>query len=74
MYFHQCVTTGSDTGAGCSASAYNTTMNFGGNSGSGNYVYGNIIIDKLDMHGTPGITMDLNANASSFLLKVSLLK
>lgn len=56
MYFHQCVTSGSDTGTGCSNSAYTTQMTLGGNPGSGTYVLGDIIVDQLNLSGTPNIT------------------
>ena len=74
MYFHQCVTTGSDTGTGCSNSAYTTQMTLGGNPGSGTYVLGDIIVDQLNLSGTPNITMDLNPNAAYWVLKASLLQ
>jgi hypothetical protein len=74
MYFHQCVTTGSDTGVGCSSSAYTTKMSLGGNPGSGTYVLGDIIVDQLDLSGTPDIIMDLNPNAAYWVLKASLLQ
>jgi hypothetical protein len=74
MYFHQCVTSGSDTGTGCSNSAYTTQMTLGGNPGSGTYVLGDIIVDQLSLSGTPNITMDLNPNAAYWVLKASLLQ
>jgi hypothetical protein len=74
MYFHQCVTSGSDTGTGCSNSAYTTQMSLGGNPGSGTYVLGDIVVDQLDLSGTPDIIMDLNPNAAYWVLKASLLQ
>lgn len=74
IYIHQCVTSGSDTGIGCSSSAYTDSMGFGGNSGAGNYVVGDIVVDQLNMHGTPGIAFDLNPNAVYYVLKASLLQ
>ena len=74
MYFHQCVTSGSDTGTGCTNSAYTTQMTLGGNPGSGTYVLGDIIVDQLSMSGTPDIVMDLNPNAAYWQLRASLLR
>jgi len=75
MYFHECVTSGSDTGTGCSAaSAYNDNLTLGGNSGSGTYVLGQIVADQISLGGTSGITMDLNPTAVYSTLKASLLQ
>jgi Flp pilus assembly protein TadG len=75
MYFHQCVTSGSDTGAGCSAaSAYNDKVTLGGNSGSGTYVLGQIVADQVKLTGTSGLTMDLNPSTVFSILKASLLQ
>lgn len=74
LYFHQCVTTGTDTGQGCSSSAYQDQMQLGGNSGSTTYVLGDIIVDQLKLQGTSGITMDLNPSASFTTLKAALVK
>ena len=75
MYFHQCVTGGSDTGVGCSAvSAYNDDLKLGGNSGSGTYVLGQIVADQMTLIGTSGITMDLNPTKAFSILKASLLQ
>jgi Putative Flp pilus-assembly TadE/G-like len=74
IYIHQCVTSGADTGLNCSAaSAYNSSMGFGGNSGSGTIV-GQIVVDQINMHGTPGITMDLNPTTSFSIIKATLLR
>ncbi|MGH9546172.1 MAG: hypothetical protein ACRD23_13270, partial [Terriglobales bacterium] len=74
LYLHQCVTGGSDTGLNCSAtSAYNTMINLGGNSGAGTIV-GQIVVDKLSLGGTSGITMDLNPTGSFSLMKATLLR
>jgi hypothetical protein len=74
MYYHQCVTSGADTGTGCSSSAYNATLSLAGNSGSSTYILGQIIADRLNMNGNPVITMVLNPFASSTTLKASLLR
>ena len=74
MYLHQCVTGGSDTGLNCnSTSAFNTTINLGGNSGAGTIV-GQIVVDRLSLGGTSGITMDLNPTGSFSLMKATLLR
>lgn len=74
IYFHQCVTSGTDTGQGCSSSAYGDQMTLGGNSGSSTYVLGDIIVDQLQLGGTSGITMDLNPSAAYTTLKAALVK
>jgi len=74
IYFHQCVTTGTDTGQGCSSSAYGDQMTLGGNSGSATYVLGDIIVDQLQLGGTSGITMDLNPTAAYTTLKAALVQ
>ena len=74
MYFHQCVTSGSDTGQGCVGAAFNDQVTLGGGSGSTTYVLGDIISDQLNLHGNSGITMDLNPSATLSTLKASLLQ
>jgi hypothetical protein len=74
IYFHQCVTSGSDTGQGCVSGAYNDVVSLGGNSGSTTYVLGDIIIDQILLHGTSGITMDLNPSAAYTTLKAALVQ
>ena len=75
MYFHQCVTSGSDTGVGCStSSAYNDDVTLGGNSGSGTYVLGQVVADQVTLGGTSGLTMDLNPSSVYSILKASLLQ
>jgi hypothetical protein len=74
MYLHQCVTGGSDTGLSCNTtSAFNSSLNLGGNSGAGTIV-GQIVVDKLSLGGTSGITMDLNPTGSFSLMKATLLR
>jgi len=73
MYFHQCVTSGSDIGTGCSAaSAYHDNILLGGNSGSGTYVLGQIVADQVTLGGTSGLTMDLNPSTVFSILKASI--
>lgn len=73
MYFHQCVTTGSDTGVGCSdASAYNDNLTLAGNPGSSTYILGQIIVDQLTQKGSATLTMDLNSQTAYNILKASI--
>jgi len=74
MYFHQCVVSGSDTGQGCTANAFNTVFNLQGNSGATTYILGDIIADQIDMGGNPDITMNLSPSATYTTLKASLLQ
>jgi len=73
MYFHQCVTSGSDTGTGCStASAFNDIVSLSGNAGSGTYILGQIVADQIHLGGTAGLTMDLNPTSVFSILKASI--
>jgi hypothetical protein len=74
LYFHQCVTSGSDTGTGCSSSAYNTVLTLAGNSASSSMVLGDIVADNISMGGNSGITMNLNPASFNSLLKAGLLR
>ncbi|PSH05230.1 MAG: hypothetical protein CXZ00_03520 [Acidobacteria bacterium] len=75
MYFHECHTDGKMlTGTGCPTSAYNTSFDLSGNAGSGTYLLGEIIADKISLSGNPEIDMYLNPNATYNILKVSLLQ
>jgi hypothetical protein len=75
MYFHQCVTSGSDTGQNCDTSgAYNDKLSLGGTSGSSTYVLGDIIVDKLDVGGNGQIVMDLNPSSANTTLKAALVQ
>ena len=74
MYFHQCVTGGSDTGFNCSSSAYGDAFLMHGNSGSASFVIGAVITDQILFSGNSSLTMDLNTNPSGKLLKASLLQ
>jgi hypothetical protein len=64
MYFHSLTDTGSSA----------DFLTLGGNSTSNTFVIGDIVVDKLDLHGTPGIEMDLNPNALYYVLKAALLQ
>jgi hypothetical protein len=73
MYFHQCVTTGTDTGTSCSnANAFNDVFNLQGNSSSNTYILGQIIVDQLSLGGNTGLVMDLNSNQAYNILKASI--
>ena len=74
MYFHQCVTSGSDTGVGCVSGAFNDQMNLFGNPGSSTYVLGDIVIDQLKLGGGGSIVMDLNPSAAATTLKAALVQ
>ena len=76
MYIHYC--NGSGTGVSCvetaSTSVKTDAMTFSGNSGSGSYVWGQIIADQIQLSGTPGINMDLNPATVYTILKASILQ
>ena len=74
MYFHQCVTSGSDTGIGCVSGAFNDVFSLGGTPSSSTYVLGDVIADQLSLSGNAGLTMDLNPSAAYNTLKASLLQ
>lgn len=75
MYFHQCTTSGADTGLSCSsASAYNDVLNLQGTPGSSTYVLGQIVADQIALGGTATLTMDLNPSSAFVTLKASLLQ
>lgn len=73
MYFHQCVTSGSDTGVNCSTTtAFNDNLLLAGNPGSSTYILGQIIVDKLTQKGAATLTMDLNSQTAYNILKASI--
>lgn len=74
MYFHSCNATGTGVGCGTPPTYYNDIFQLQGNSGSGTYVFGQIVADNLTLGGTSGITMDLNPTAMFSILKASLLQ
>jgi len=73
MYFHSCNSSGTGVGCGAANDYYNDILNLSGNSGSGTYVLGDIVVDNLTLGGTSGITMDLNPNVAFSILKATLL-
>jgi Flp pilus assembly protein TadG len=74
MYFHSCNAAGTGTGCGTAPTYYNDIFSLSGNSGSGTYVLGDIVVDNLTLGGTSGITMDLNPTKTFDMLKASLLQ
>jgi Putative Flp pilus-assembly TadE/G-like len=74
MYFHQCVSGGSDTGIGCTGTVWNDQLTLGGSSGSNTYVLGDIIVDQLHVGGNGQIVMDLNPSAAFTTLKAALVQ
>lgn len=73
MYFHSCNSSGTGVGCGAANDYYNDIFSLSGNSGSGTYVLGDIVVDNLTLGGTSGITMDLNPNVAFSILKATLL-
>jgi hypothetical protein len=45
-----------------------------GNPGSGTYILGEIITDKMSLSGTPNVNMQLNPNSTYNTLKATLLR
>ena len=74
MYFHSC--NSSATGVDCKTATpyYTDFLTLGGTSGSGTYVLGNVVTDKLELGGTSALTMDLNSNVAFSILKATLLR
>jgi hypothetical protein len=74
MYFHQCATSGTDTGLNCQSTAYNDVLTLTGNACAGSYIIGEIIVDQLSGNGAACITIDLQQNPTHYLLKAALLQ
>ena len=74
LYFHQCNSSGIDSGTGCSTSAYTDQLSIGGNSSGTSYILGDIVVDQLSLNGTPNLYMDLSPNALFFVFRASLLQ
>src|SRR5579864_261347 len=75
MYFHQCITTGKDTGLGCdTTNAFTDQFSLGGTPSSSTYVLGDVIVDELSLSGNAGLTMDLNPSATNTTLKAALVQ
>lgn len=74
MYFHQCATSGTDTGLNCQPTAYNDVLTLTGDVCASSYVIGEIIVDQLNGNGAACITIDLQQNPTHYLLKAALLQ
>jgi hypothetical protein len=74
MYFHQCATSGTDTGLNCQSTAYNDVLTLAGDACAGSYIIGEIIVDQLNGNGAACITIDLQQNPTHYLLKAALLQ
>jgi len=72
LYFHNCPEAPSECAA--PPTDYNATFSLGGNSGSSTYIFGNITTDELVQTGGGTITMELNPNLLTTILKVALLQ
>src|SRR5579863_6899059 len=72
LYFHNCPEAPSECAA--PPTDYNATFSLGGNSGSSTYIFGNITSDELVQTGGGTITMELNPNLMTNILKVALLQ
>jgi hypothetical protein len=75
VYFHHCgsiVGVGTDSGASCDPNAFTDTFNFG--SGAQAYLFGSIVVDKLNINESSPITIRLSPNAEYYTLKASLLQ
>lgn len=74
LYFHQCATSGTDTGLNCQPTAYNDVLTLTGDICAGSYILGEIIVDQLNGNGAACITIDLQQNPTHYLLKAALLQ
>ena len=74
MYFHSCNAAGTGIGCGATPAYFSDIFKMQGNSGSGTYVLGDIVVDNLTLGGTSGITMDLNPAQAAGILKATLLR
>jgi hypothetical protein len=74
MYFHQCATSGTDTGLNCQPTAYNDVLTLTGDACAGSYIIGAIVVDQLNGNGAACITIDLQQNPTHYLLKAALLQ
>ena len=73
LYFHYCPA-GTGPGGCDSTNGFTDQLELGGGSASSTFVVGDIVTDKLYLHGNPNIEMDLNPNALYYVLKASLLQ
>jgi hypothetical protein len=73
IYFHYCPA-GTGPGGCDSTTGFTDQLELGGGSSSSTFVVGDIVTDKLFLHGNPQIEMDLNPNALYYVLKATLLQ
>lgn len=74
MYFHHCNASGTGTGCGAPTTYYDATFSLSGNSCTGTWVVGNIVVDNLTLGGSSCLTLDLNPNAAYWMMKASLVR
>ncbi len=73
MCLHSYNAAGMGVSCGAARTHFTNSMLFCENTGSGTYVFGDIIADKIEVHGTPGITMGLGLNGADWIPMASLL-
>jgi len=73
MYFHSYNAAGMGVSCGAAGTHLDNIILFCENTGSGSYALGNMIADNIKVHGTSGITMNLNLNGANWIPKASLL-
>ena len=74
VYVHHCNASGTGTACGAPTTYYDATFTLSGNSCTGTYVLGSIVVDNLTLGGSSCIVMDLNPNAAYWLMKASLIR
>lgn len=74
IYIHHCNASGTGKSCGAPTTYYDAAFSLSGNSCSGTYVLGSIIVDNLTLGGSSCITMDLNPNAAYWIMKASLIR
>ena len=74
LYFHHCNASGTGEGCGAPATYYDAAFSLSGNSCSGTYVLGSIVVDNLTLGGSSCIIVDLNPNAAYLIMKASLIR
>ena len=72
MYFHSCNSSGTGTGCTTTTPYYTDNFSLSGNSASGTYLLGDVVVDQLALGGTSGINMDLNPTSAYNILKASI--
>jgi hypothetical protein len=74
LYFHHCNASGTGEGCGAPPTYYDGAFSLSGNSCSGTYVLGSIVVDNLTLGGSSCIIMDLNSSAAYLIMKASLIR